>query len=641
MASKFISSSTYDLTAGTRLSYKHAAFRIFPREQFAASTARDVAKTIRDLQKRGPNCLINMTISPGNTVIGVLGHLATIGAVPKEKILLRTPLKPADLPAFFEEPITDNLFFREGLRSKFSRYIEETGMPSKKLQGLLDMWYGCEKEKIKWPGVRFIHMAEYRGAAASGTFSFASYMRRFFFDLMHPSNRILENNIVCISPEQDGATYLSDIGRMGGIDIAVVSMGANGHVAYNEPGSPETSRFRCVQLSPETVAIKDRDIPSLESSPYAYTMGIADLLEAGHLFLLGSGKEKSGIVRRTLFNPPSSELPASFLTKHPTIRINIDLDAAAELPPSYQKLLTKACDNLHNARHLLLNSPLAERLDKADLTRLSEVIASSYLDRVIDPEKTSELLTEFAGSELLIDYFDAFMQTKILRFYVEHSSQLLSAAKERSPLDGEPQTKEQAAADKRAKKQIEELFRRAFRVYRFPETKDNVIERKRIVYNLIYINIMSSFMPTASIMRMDVAVSSTIENALSNNDPAMFKPALELIFEILAVDKRRMFFVPFMAILKRSSSIPRFAKAIQDLLLDAKDGKVAFIHNDRSKGEVLSAEEFLERTIDNIAAAADEIPILRSQLSEYMRVLGEKVPERNEFAQEIISRLRA
>ncbi len=610
------------LSAGARLSYsRNALLRIVPTEQFAGFAARDIAKTIRDLQKRGT---VNITVSPGNTMVRVLDHLAKTGTIPAEKVLARTPLKEADLPVFFEDPISDDLIFRPNYRTLLGGYIESSRTPKEMFSSLTDFWLGWNKERIDWVQTRYVHMAEYCAVPASSSFSFASYMQRFFFGLMHPSNRIPEGNITCISQDQDPVEYQAAISKMGGIDIAVVSIGTNGHIAYNEPGSSATSRFRKVTLNPETIFIKDGECPSLRSVPDAYTIGIADLRDTSHLFLLGMGEEKSGIVAGSLFEPPSEAMPASLLRDHPAIRITIDAGAAEQLPHSYQKMIVKASDNLNQARHLLIASPLAEILDSNEITGISEKMASEYLGRVIDSEEMGKLLKEFYDRKLPVPHFDAFMQENILLFYVRKSADLLSDVKDKDP---------------RAKKKVEDLFHRVFRVYRFPETKSETLLRKMLLYNIIYVNIMSSFLPTASRARLQAAVSSTIDNALSSNDPTMRKPALELIFEILATDKTGVFFSPFLTVLDKSYHLPRFAKGLVDLLVDASDGNVVFVHNDPKKGDVLFKRDFLDYTKANIAKVAEIIPGLREELIERLEVVENEDPHRSPLVKEMMEYL--
>jgi glucosamine-6-phosphate deaminase len=93
----------------------------------------------------------------------------------------------------------------------------------------------------------------------------------------------------------------------------VLGLGANGHVAYNEPGSGADSRTRVLTLTPESVSqaagyFAGRTVPT-----QAMTIGIGTLLEAGKIVLLVTGAAKAAILRRTLHEPMTSEVPASWL----------------------------------------------------------------------------------------------------------------------------------------------------------------------------------------------------------------------------------------------------------------------------------------------------------------------------------------
>src|SRR5438477_11306851 len=87
--------------------------------------------------------------------------------------------------------------------------------------------------------------------------------------------------------------YEETIRAAGGIDLLVLGIGLNGHIAFNEPGSALTSRTRVVDLAPETVAPVRRGI----------TMGVATILDARRILLLASGAAKREILRRALEEP--------------------------------------------------------------------------------------------------------------------------------------------------------------------------------------------------------------------------------------------------------------------------------------------------------------------------------------------------
>jgi glucosamine-6-phosphate deaminase len=107
--------------------------------------------------------------------------------------------------------------------------------------------------------------------------------------------------------------YEADVQAHGGYELAVLGLGGNGHIAYNEPGSPGDSRTRVLTLTEESIEqargyFEGRTVPTR-----AISAGIATLLEARNIVLLVSGESKAEVVRDALFGPQTSDVPASFL----------------------------------------------------------------------------------------------------------------------------------------------------------------------------------------------------------------------------------------------------------------------------------------------------------------------------------------
>ena len=104
------------------------------------------------------------------------------------------------------------------------------------------------------------------------------------------------------------------LGRRGGIDLAILGLGTNGHIGFNEPPSDATSTTRTVELTADTIAANARywgsegDVPTR-----AVTLGLRTLLDARHILLLVAGASKHAIVRRALEGPVGEDVPASFV----------------------------------------------------------------------------------------------------------------------------------------------------------------------------------------------------------------------------------------------------------------------------------------------------------------------------------------
>ena len=128
-------------------------------------------------------------------------------------------------------------------------------------------------------------------------------------------------------------SYEASLTALGGLDLAVLGLGPNGHVAYNEPGSAADSRTRVVDLTAESIAQASAywhnsvPIPST-----ALTIGIATLLEARHIVLLVTGQAKAEILRLALAEPMSANVPASWMRRAgPRLEIIADEAAADRL----------------------------------------------------------------------------------------------------------------------------------------------------------------------------------------------------------------------------------------------------------------------------------------------------------------------
>src|SRR2546425_6144116 len=128
------------------------------------------------------------------------------------------------------------------------------------------------------------------------------------------------------------AAYEQAIRAAGGIDFQLLGIGKTGHVGFNEPGSDATSRTRIVTL--DTLTRKDAaaDFFGIENVPReAVTMGVATILDARELALMATGEHKAGIVARAVEGEISPDVAATFLQRHPSVSVYLDLPAAAEL----------------------------------------------------------------------------------------------------------------------------------------------------------------------------------------------------------------------------------------------------------------------------------------------------------------------
>lgn len=128
------------------------------------------------------------------------------------------------------------------------------------------------------------------------------------------------------------ADYEERIAQAGGVDVQLLGVGTNGHVAFNEPGSSLASRTRLTTLHPQTVKDNARFFGSADDVPrHVLTQGLGTILEAGHLLLLATGHAKADAVQRLVEGPVSASCPASILQLHPNATVVVDEEAADDL----------------------------------------------------------------------------------------------------------------------------------------------------------------------------------------------------------------------------------------------------------------------------------------------------------------------
>ena len=116
------------------------------------------------------------------------------------------------------------------------------------------------------------------------------------------------------------------------IDIQLLGIGSNGHIAFNEPNTPFELETHVVELTDKTRQDNKRFFNSIDEVPtHAVTMGIKNIMQAKQIVMLISGKGKADTVKRLLDPTVSVDFPASILHKHPNVTVIIDEDAYSKI----------------------------------------------------------------------------------------------------------------------------------------------------------------------------------------------------------------------------------------------------------------------------------------------------------------------
>lgn len=128
------------------------------------------------------------------------------------------------------------------------------------------------------------------------------------------------------------ADYDKAIVASGGIDMQLLGIGCNGHIGFNEPGTPLESLTHVVKLAQSTREANARFFKSIEDVPtHAATMGIKTVMHARKLLLIALGESKADAVKAMVEGPVCVDCPASVLQLHPNAVVFCDDAAASKL----------------------------------------------------------------------------------------------------------------------------------------------------------------------------------------------------------------------------------------------------------------------------------------------------------------------
>jgi glucosamine-6-phosphate deaminase len=191
------------------------------------------------------------------------------------------------------------------------------------------------EEGLDFSRVITFNLDEYYPMSPQDRHSYHAWMWENFFKHVNirPENiHIPDGTVPLDRMEEYCAEYEQAIRRAGGIDLMVLGIGRTGHIGFNEPGSPPTSRTRLVTLDPVTRRDAASGFFGEENVPHqAITMGIGTILEARKIVLLAFGEHKAAVVRKAVEEEPSDAIAASFLQRHLDATFILDEAAAAEL----------------------------------------------------------------------------------------------------------------------------------------------------------------------------------------------------------------------------------------------------------------------------------------------------------------------
>lgn len=172
---------------------------------------------------------------------------------------------------------------------------------------------------------RFAILDEYAGIAPGDRRSLEGWLRRELLDAIGIDDAQVIAFDLSADPPIAAARVEAALAAAGGIDLAILGLGPNGHLGFNEPGSPFDSRARLIALTPESIRSNAAYWGSESDVPReGLTLGLGTLQSARRLVLIVSGARKRDILAATLEGPVGPHLPATLLRRHPDATVIAD-----------------------------------------------------------------------------------------------------------------------------------------------------------------------------------------------------------------------------------------------------------------------------------------------------------------------------
>ena len=194
-----------------------------------------------------------------------------------------------------------------------------------------------KEEGLDFSKVTTFNLDEYVGLPPTHNQSYHYFMYENFFNHININPRYIH---IPHGMAKDVDTfcdwYEKRIIECGGIDLQILGIGANGHIAFNEPGSSLGSRVRIKTLTEKTRNDNARFFASMDEVPkYAITMGIGTVMDSKEIILIANGEKKANAIKDAVEGPITGMCPATIVQMHRKVYVLLDKEAASKLKGDY------------------------------------------------------------------------------------------------------------------------------------------------------------------------------------------------------------------------------------------------------------------------------------------------------------------
>ena len=191
-----------------------------------------------------------------------------------------------------------------------------------------DLAKANKEGRVSFKNVTTFNLDEYVGLEGTHNQSYRYFMNENLFNHID----IDKKNTNVLLGVGDYKKFMNEyddmIAKAGGIDIQILGIGSDGHIAFNEPNTPFDSLTHETELTEQTIKDNSRLFNDISEVPTrAVTMGLKSIMNARKIVLIATGKNKAKAVYGLIKGPITEEMPCSILQKHPDCTIYVDEDA--------------------------------------------------------------------------------------------------------------------------------------------------------------------------------------------------------------------------------------------------------------------------------------------------------------------------
>lgn len=184
--------------------------------------------------------------------------------------------------------------------------------------------------EIDFSNITTVNLDEYIGLSGEHPQSYRYFMNENLFNHINiDKNKTYVPNGLAKDIEKECTSYDNKIEELGGIDVQLLGVGNNGHIAFNEPSETLLAGTHLTDLKEDTIEANSRFFDSIDEVPKkAITMGLGQIMKAKKIILIASGEGKAEVVKAMVSGKISTDIPVTMLQMHRDVTVIVDKAAA-------------------------------------------------------------------------------------------------------------------------------------------------------------------------------------------------------------------------------------------------------------------------------------------------------------------------